>query len=242
MKKIKSLLFAALLCVPLAASADVEINETNFPDEKFRAYLLEQDFGVDGIITQTEIEQITYLGVRGLGISSLKGIEHFTAMTILHCNENQLTSLDVSSNAALRNLLCNANLLTALDVSRNLSLVQICCSENQIKGEAMDALISSLPALTTYPSLQIYNANSSNEGNICTKSQVAAAKAKGWTPYYYYNSTWAPYEGMDDEAASIALPEIENGTAEIYNLAGQKVSSPVKGGVYVVGGKKVIVK
>ena len=53
---------------------------------------------------------------------------------------------------------------------------------------------------------------------------------------------WVEYEGSDDTAASIALPEIESSTAEVYTLQGQKVTAPQKGGIYIVGGKKVVVK
>lgn len=115
---------------------------------------------------------------------------------------------------------------------------------NQIKGEAMDALISNLPQNKTNKTYEFRVYYVGNDGNVCTKSQVAAAIAKGWTPYYYsLQRGWQKYEGMDDdEAASIILPELENGTAESYNLAGQKVTAPEKGGVYIVGGKKVVVK
>ena len=45
--------------LPLVASADVEINETNFPDEVFRNYLLSKDFGSDMVITDEELQTIT---------------------------------------------------------------------------------------------------------------------------------------------------------------------------------------
>ena len=31
------------------------IDETNFPDDNFRHYLLEQDYGKDGVLTEAEI-------------------------------------------------------------------------------------------------------------------------------------------------------------------------------------------
>ena len=106
----------------------------------------------------------------------------------------------------------------------------------------MDALISSLPSNTTDNAYRFYvYSTDENEGNVCTKSQVAAAKAKGWTPYYYDNE-WKEYEGSDDETTGITLPEMEIGNAPVYNLSGQKVSTPQKGGIYVIGGKKVVVK
>lgn len=57
----------------------------------------------------------------------------------------------------------------------------------------MDKLINSLPQNTTnekYKFEVIYY----NDGNICTTSQVAAAKAKGWTPSYAWGDE---YPGSD---------------------------------------------
>ena len=106
----------------------------------------------------------------------------------------------------------------------------------------MDALIGSLPPNTTDDVYQFYvYYTNKNDGNVCTKSQVAAAKAKGWTPYYYANG-WKEYEGSDDTATSISLPEMEIGNAPVYNLSGQKVATPQKGGIYIVNGTKVVVK
>ncbi|MBQ4431945.1 MAG: hypothetical protein II877_10615, partial [Synergistaceae bacterium] len=55
-----------------------------------------------------------------------------TALTILHCGSNQLTSLDVSHNVALTWLGCNDNQLTELDVSHNAALTWLGCYNNQL--------------------------------------------------------------------------------------------------------------
>lgn len=112
------------------ASADVVINETNFPDANFRAYLLSQPYGEDGIITDDEISEITFMQVECLEISSLKGIEFFTSLTFLYCGLNKLTSLDMSKNVALTNLVCGENQLTTLDVSNNEVLTFLSCGGN----------------------------------------------------------------------------------------------------------------
>ena len=85
------------------------------------------------------------------------------------------------------------------------------------------------------------------EGNVCTKSQVAAIKAKGWTPYYWIGYVWLEYEGCDD-ADGIIATEVDNGdeigaNAPAYDLNGRRVEGwQSKKGVYIVGGKKVVVK
>ena len=40
---------------------EIPINATYFPDENFRKYLLEQDYGKDGVITEEEFANITYM-------------------------------------------------------------------------------------------------------------------------------------------------------------------------------------
>ena len=72
------------------------------------------------------------MNVGGKNISSLKGIEHFTALRYLDCIQNKLTALDVSNNTALIHLYFSDNKLTALDLSKNTALTQLNCYGNQI--------------------------------------------------------------------------------------------------------------
>ena len=59
------LLLLSLLAIAIGAKADVEINSANFPDDIFRNYLLDQEYGKDGIITDSEIALPIYkLSVR----------------------------------------------------------------------------------------------------------------------------------------------------------------------------------
>ena len=53
-------------------------------------------------------------------------------VTELDCNENQLTSLNVSKNTALTSLECSYNQLTSLDVSKNTALEELDCFSNQL--------------------------------------------------------------------------------------------------------------
>ncbi|MBP5513163.1 MAG: leucine-rich repeat domain-containing protein, partial [Bacteroidaceae bacterium] len=196
-----------------AEKKDIAIDETNFPDENLRAYLLEQDYGQDGILTHDEIYSITDINVNEKGIRSLEGINVFKVLLRLLCDDNQLTSLDVSANTALiylscsgnqlttlnvsgceglQDLRCYQNQLTSLDVSKNTYLSVLHCYQNQIKGAAMNALVESLPTSSLRRTIYIYK---NEEGNVMTTTQVAAAKAKGWTPYYYTGSTWREYAG-----------------------------------------------
>ena len=55
-----------------------------------------------------------------------------TALTILDCNNNSLTSLDVSANTALTYLACSFNSLTSLNVITNTALTSLQCHFNSL--------------------------------------------------------------------------------------------------------------
>lgn len=247
----------------------ITINSTNFPDTNFRNFLLGQSYGADGVLTEEEIEYVTSMYIDKKGITNLKGIEFFTslkelscysiqltsldvskntALTYLYCSDNQLTSLNVPKTTTLIHLYCSDNLLTSLEVSKNTKLTELSCYRNNIKKAVMDVLINGLPNNTTNNvyTFNVYRDTENDEGNVCTKSQVSAIKAKGWMPRYYNGSAWVEYEGMDDDDAdAIVLPTTESAdeNTPIYNLAGQRVESlQGKKGVFIIGGKKVMVK
>ena len=121
-------------------------------------------------------------------------VSNNTALERLGCSSNQLTALDVSQNTTLEWLFCSNNQLTVLDVSKNTALTSLACCQNQIKGTGMDALVKSLPTINKGEMNVISN---KNEQNVMNTAQVVAAKAKGWTPYYYDDSDykWKEYEG-----------------------------------------------
>ena len=129
----------AALALPAGAFAlgqDVDINETNFPDQIFRGWLLDKGnlngMGADGVLTSGELAQITVLDLSGLGIGDLTGISHFTALERLNVNNNRLTSLDVSKNTRLTSLYCATNALGHLDVTGCPELVELNCERNRL--------------------------------------------------------------------------------------------------------------
>ncbi|SVA95373.1 uncharacterized protein METZ01_LOCUS148227, partial [marine metagenome] len=98
----------------------------------------------DSVLTEN-INSITYLNVNNDSISDLTGIEDFTDLISLKCQDNQLTSLNVSNNTALSTLHCRRNQLTNLDFSNNLSLKDIDVSQNDLVSidlAANDSLVS----------------------------------------------------------------------------------------------------
>lgn len=131
-------LLALLSFVTLTVTADVKIDETSFPDEEFRDWVLRQEYGKDGILTEEEIAEVTFMNLFPQNIiaeghiKSLKGIEYFTAVTKLVCSRNELTELDLSKNTALTWLECDQNHLTELDLSKNTELTYLDCNSNKL--------------------------------------------------------------------------------------------------------------
>ena len=164
-----------------------------------------------------------------------------TALTELWCYSNQLTSLDISGCTALTELRCYDNQLTSLDVSKNTVLTRLYCYQNRIKGAAMDALVASLPTVSNYTMRVVYY---ENEQNVMTTTQVTAAKAKGWIPRYYDGNTWVEYAGVDPstEVNNVEAADADD-SAPWYTINGvQLAEKPTAPGIYIHGGKKVVVK
>jgi Leucine-rich repeat (LRR) protein len=82
-----------------------------FTDANFLAAV--QEVVGSETITLGDVLGVTELDVSGLGITSLAGIEYFADLRDLYCNNNELTTLDVSGLTELYYLNCKNNYLTA---------------------------------------------------------------------------------------------------------------------------------
>ena len=116
----------------LIAELYVAVDETNFPDEAFRARVKLLDQNGDGTLNWAEVDAVQELDCAKLGIKSLQGLEYFYLLKRLDCSGNSLTSLDLSANAALTEVDCSHNALTALNTARNPALLRLDCSYNQL--------------------------------------------------------------------------------------------------------------
>lgn len=113
----------------------VEVSPENFPDEIFRNYVSENfDTDGDGCLNQYEIGGIININVGGKGISSLQGIEFFTALQDLVFGPGSIETLDISQNTELVYISGNGNKLTTLDVSKNTKLKKLVLQSNPIQS------------------------------------------------------------------------------------------------------------
>ena len=115
------------------AEGGIAIDTSHFPDKNFREYVSKKfDTNKDGLLSESEREDITEVKCSNKGISSLVGIEHFTWLESLNCKNNKLIKLDVSRNKELVGLNCSDNKLTKLDVSKNRELLWLYCGDNKL--------------------------------------------------------------------------------------------------------------
>ena len=107
---------------------------TFIPDDNFEQALI--NLGYDNILDDSVntlvIQAITTLDISGNNINDLTGIEDFISLTELECEQNNLTSLNLSNNTALTILKCWNNNLTSLDLSGNTDLTTLWCFYNQL--------------------------------------------------------------------------------------------------------------
>ena len=109
---------------------------TLIPNANFEQVLIDLNIDSDGILNgrvlTSDISGVIYLPLFDSNISDLAGIENFTSLRKLDCNNNQLTSLDLSKNTMLKELDCHSNQLISLDVSQNTALTSLICFDNQL--------------------------------------------------------------------------------------------------------------
>lgn len=132
----------------------IPVTSVNFPDSTFRSYISQNcDTNRDGYLSTNEIYAVTSLNLSGMSITTLKGIEYFSSLTVLNCSNNRLTALDVSACTSLELLKCENNLLTTLTLGSNSRLDRLNCSYNdlsQLDIRQCPELVTVCSSLTPY--------------------------------------------------------------------------------------------
>ena len=122
-------------------NADSGTYAQEFPDKAFRGKVLNLLNWMDGGSRNDSslvaydldlLASIEYLDLADIEAYDLKGLKYFTNLVTLICDNNRLTELDVSANAALKWLNCSYNQLSKLDVSNNIRLWYLDCSQNNL--------------------------------------------------------------------------------------------------------------
>lgn len=127
----KKLLYILTILLSLNSYSQI----TLIPDAIFEQRLI--DYGLDtgspdGSVPTMNIDTVTYLNLNSGNISSLIGIQDFTALNWLECGSNQLTSLDLSQNVELFFLYCEFNFISSINVTQSSALAFLYCYNNQL--------------------------------------------------------------------------------------------------------------
>ncbi len=130
----KPICYLILFVCGMAQAQIVNIPDTNFKNKLLEASTTNNiakdqngvsiviDTNADNEIQVAEALAVYELDVINAGIGDLAGIEEFTNITSLKCDQNNLNILDVSALINLEELTCSSNNLTELDMSDNLNL------------------------------------------------------------------------------------------------------------------------
>ena len=132
-----------------------------------------------------------------LDLSKLKNVN------TLSLHHNLLTDVNMKALEELEYIWIDNNKLKALDLSQNQMILTVVCYSNELSAKACKSLMEGLPQRNESDIAEIIIVDTKGtEGNVCTKSAVAIAKAKQWNVIDYVGGTEGypglPYEGVDD--------------------------------------------
>ncbi len=108
---------------------------TAIPDANFEDKLISLGIDIDGKngkVLNSSIASVTILDVSNSNISSLKGIEGFTALKDLNVSSNSLAEINLTKNLKLTTLNCNSNKILSLNLSTNTELTQVQSASNNL--------------------------------------------------------------------------------------------------------------
>ena len=157
----KTLLLFTLFATLISYSQIVTI-----PDANFKAALIEIgiDTNNDGEIQVSEAEAVTELGLVYKQINSLEGILSFKNLEILDCEQNNLTTLNLSSLSKLTSVICSSNNLNSINISNLTNLEVLNCGINNLSNLDLQNL-PNLKELSCY-SNELSNLNLTNLPNL----------------------------------------------------------------------------
>ena len=160
-------------------------------------------FSVDadgnGEIEMSEALNVGYLNLDNATISSLVGIEAFTNLKELHCDNNQISTLDVTQLTSLKRLECFYNQMTSINVSGMINLEVLACAANQITSLDVSTL-SGLIGLSCGQNL-LTNLDASGLTNLgflsCSENLITNINLAGLTNLITLNCDFNQLTSLD---------------------------------------------
>ena len=157
------LLFTLLITTILGNAQIVNIPDTNFKDALLN-HNPPIDTNDDGEIQISEAEVVIGLDLNWQSIYSLDGIQNFINIEVLECDNNELTSIDLSQNINLEIIKCRFNQISSLEVLNNPKLKKLECGYNELTN--LDITQNPLLEWVVCAENQIENLNISQNPNL----------------------------------------------------------------------------
>ena len=154
----------------------------------------------------------------------------------------QVTRLVMRGNKSIARVDCANNAIATFDISGSAKLLFLNLTKNGLKADLVSQLISQLPdrsAETDKGELRLFDTfKGQDETNEVTSDHVRAANAKGWRITDATQEITVELLGTE----LVLRPQERDNT--VYTLDGIRLFTPVdelSEGIYIIGGKKVII-
>jgi Leucine-rich repeat (LRR) protein len=196
----------------------------------------------DGYLRTEEQEAVKSINVNSFNIADLTGIKVFTNLEELDCGSNQIATLDVSENTALKTLNCSHNKLTVLNLN-NEGLETLDCSSNQIEALVLatqnikevncsnnklseqDGTAWLIEYLPKTEDGKLFFKNDGDENSI-SNQQIMTANKNGWKVYHCNDITWQEFNVLiKGDADGDGTVDVNDVTTTINHILGKPVAT-----------------
>ena len=137
----KSYIVFALLLGITVYSQTINIPNANFKNTLVNTICVDNngdiypdtdaDTNNNGEIEVSEALAVIVMNVNARSLTDVTGLEEFTNLQVLFCEQNSITQLPLSTLQDLELLYCRDNSLNSLDLSNPVNLMDFGCDQNQ---------------------------------------------------------------------------------------------------------------
>ncbi|MCH2223772.1 MAG: T9SS type A sorting domain-containing protein [Crocinitomicaceae bacterium] len=132
----KRILLSTIVLIAFGFGTNAQ--NVNIPDVNFKNYLVTNSAINTNSDAEIQVSEANAFGgtidCSNLGVSDLTGMEAFISVTAFYCENNGLTTMDVTQNVALTQLIIGGNNLASIDVTQNTALTYLYCQNNNLSS------------------------------------------------------------------------------------------------------------
>ena len=178
-------------------AANININTAGYGNIP-NVFSTKIDTNNDGEIEISEAQTINYLLITNSNISDLTGIQAFTNLTFLRCDNNNLSNVDISQLTSLETLIFYNNQLTSLNISYLLNLKNFDFRFNQIpslnfaNNPLLEKVFCSNNQLTNldFSNNPLFNELDCMNNPYLTSINISNGTTQLFGSQTYYNECW----------------------------------------------------